>query len=485
MTHVKAIDFLTAMLYYRIISHSVIFGTKGTKMARIGTEEFKWGKRHFFYGGLGTFVLIVLIILVTGGFGLNNAQDWQIIQSVTGKVTVRDEPGWYMKMFAHVWTYPRAVQHDFGGEKGHSEEGDPTNRVTFNDGGTAGLGTMIRFATPRTEELRLKAHREFSGSVDNMAAAVHAHMINCCKAAAPLMSSSEHQSARKAEFTQIVEDMLRNGIYEMRHIEKTFHDATDEKGNPITVFATEIIRDEKGQPKIGQVSPLKEYGFEVLQFSVTSTNYDKQTLERFSTKKESFQKAEQAKADREQEVQQRLMVVEKGKRQVAESEAAANVEKMTAVTNAQRQKEVATLEAQQKVSVADQAKKEAETKAQQVLAVAELEKKAAEVKVQTAEAEAKAIRVLAEAQAEKIAKGGAITEKERMIAEITAKRDIEVAAKLAAIQAPQTLMLGGSGGQQDWMGNLVSMWLMRSMGIVREPLAIVPVSVTPVASATK
>ena len=92
-------------------------------------------------------------------------------------------------------------------------------------------------------------------------------------------------------------------------------------------MATEIVLGDNGKPVIVQPSPLARYKIGILQFSVTETQYDDKTLEQFAAKKESYLKAEQAKAERQQEYQQRLMVTEKGLRQVAEITAEENQKK--------------------------------------------------------------------------------------------------------------------------------------------------------------
>ncbi len=443
--------------------------------------------RILLLGGAGVTV-ILLILLAVGGFGMNNVQDWQVMQSVLGEITIIDAPGWYLKKFGTTWTYSRAIQKEYVGDARTDDDGIVSNagdsiRATFNDGGESWHSTMIRFATPKTAEKRLLAHRQFSGNQSNMADSVRAHMVNCLKATAPLMSSSEHQSARKAEFRQITEDMMRDGIYRMRKITKILKDETDTEGTPITIFATEIITDKDGNAIIAQVSPLKMYGFEILQFSITSTAYDKKTREKFAAKKDAFLRAEQAKADRENEVQQRLMVIEKGKRELAEVEAAANMEKKTAVVNADREAEVAEIQAAQLVAVAIQAKLEAQTKAQRQVEVAKLLEEEQTILARAAAKEAEAIRILASAKEEQIIRGGAVTEKDRVLAEIAADRDVRVAEMLASIEVPRTLIVGGSNGQGDGQGvmmqQLINLALLKNTGIIEDNRRSVKIPIGP------
>lgn len=56
--------------------------------------------------------LCIAIILAglcfTQTLHVNNVQDLQIIQSITGEVTVRKEAGWYSMICPRIWTYPKA-----------------------------------------------------------------------------------------------------------------------------------------------------------------------------------------------------------------------------------------------------------------------------------------------------------------------------------------------------------------------------------------
>ena len=202
-------------------------------------------------------VLIVAVVLFVAGFDKNDDQNWQIIQSVGGNVEVNDRAGWYAKWGASVWTWPRATQQYFSESPEEGGSRDESIRVTFNDGGKAKISSMIRVQLPITDKDRMKLHRDFNGKPENLVQAVRSHLVNCMKATAPLMSASENQSARKAEFTQLVSDQLTSGLYQMKKVERILKDRTDEKGDPITVYATEIVYEEdadgnRTKPKVAQ-----------------------------------------------------------------------------------------------------------------------------------------------------------------------------------------------------------------------------------------
>lgn len=442
-------------------------------------------------------VIIASIVLFETTVGYNKFSNWQVIQPLSGQAYTMDKSGYYFKGFATVYTWPRAYTQVYNDIDGEGEENSSSIRVTFNDGGIALQSTMIRFNLPVDPDSRLKLHQDFNGSIENVIMSVKSHMVNCCKAAAPLMSSSENQSARKAEYSQIVEEMMKKGLFEMRKVDKELKDRTDEKGNPITVFATEIILDKNGVPVVAQKSPLLAYGIEVQQFSVTETEYDEQTKTQFAQKKESFLKAEQSKAQREAEVAERLMIEEKFKKEKATAEGEANKIKATAEIEAQQKVAVALqtkLEAEtvaaQKVSVAAQEKLQAETVANQALEVAKIKKKEAEtlaeqqlavakLNADAAIKEAEAIVTLAKAQEDKIKLGGAITEKERTLAQIEADKQAKIAQYLSQADVPSTVFVGGgaNGGADNYFGQMLTYVLGKNAGIIKD---ITPAVATPV-----
>jgi len=215
----------------------------------------------------GIIFFIVIIAMLAGGVGKNDAQNWQVIQSVSGNVEIRDRAGWYPKWFATVWTYPRYVDKTWNDEIDEGEKAKESTRTTFNDGGTAQVSTYARYMTPTSEDNRITFHQQFAGNIENATVAVKSHLINCVKATGPLMSASENQSARKAEFTQLIWDQLTDGLYAMKSVEKEVTIEIDpleamanaEAGGsrlktpkPMIEFkkTTELVLDENGKPVI-------------------------------------------------------------------------------------------------------------------------------------------------------------------------------------------------------------------------------------------
>lgn len=433
---------------------------------------------------IGAAIVVVVVALIatvslwSGLVGYNDVHSYQIYQSPFGSVSVVDRPGYYYKGFGTVWTYPRALEDEWTQTPTRLCPHDESIRATFNDGGTAQVSAYARVSLPTDAEHRLTLHQQFGGNLESISQSVHAHLANCVKASGPVMSASENQASRKGEFNQIVEEQLVHGLFEMRRTSieledlTTIEDAgTDAQGNKVTrekkarVMATEVVRGKDGQPKIIQESPLKQYNIGVLQFSITEMGYDAATLTQFAAKKESFLAAERAKAQRQEEVQQRLMIEEKGRRQVAEIQADEN-----------QKKERAMIQAEQAAAVAVIAKTQAVTQAQQRTEVAEqsrLEavklKEIADIKAQTAELDKKATISAAEAKQKSIELGGGISDKDRILAEIQANRDAKVAEALAGLKVPGVVIVGGDGKNGGGLTeNLLNMALLKSTGVLKD-----------------
>lgn len=395
--------------------------------------------------------------------GNNNDHSWVVIQYPWGNVHVIDTAGWYFKSGGTDWSYPRNWQVEY--DKEHAF------KVVFNDGGSAVMNAMVRFSSPITLEGKRKFHQLFGGNEAVVEEAVWAHLSDAMKSSGPVMSASEHQSARRGEFTSLVQDQLQKGLFEMKRVSRVLQDQFDEKGKPITVYATEVVfNSDNTEERISRSSPLTDFGIVITQFSITDVTYDDQTQRQFAQKKEAFLSAEGSKAQREKEVQERLMVEEKGRREKAEAEAIALRKKAEEVINAQREKEVAELNAQKekvvaetqaerKLSVARLCKEEAETKALQELECAKLDRMRAEEESQTQ-------IILAQAKEKAIELGGAISERDRVLAEIEKEKCIGVAAELSKINVPQFIISGSGESKTGVNDSLMNMMLLKQLGAI-------------------
>lgn len=118
---------------------------------------------------------------------------------------------------------------------------------------------------------------------------------------------------------------------------------------------------EDGQP-LQHSSDFKMYGILVNGFQITDWDFEKKTLEQISRKREATMGIITAKADAERARQEALTAEEQGKKNVMVDRYAKEQEKIQAVVDAEKEKEVAVTKATQAVLVAEQGKLEAEQK---------------------------------------------------------------------------------------------------------------------------
>lgn len=420
---------------------------------------------------LWTAVVIGLFIIACvwkfGGY--NDSHHWQVLQKINGDVAIIDGSGMYWKGWGSVWTYPRVMEAYYSKHKNEGGHDDQSIKTTFNDGGNADVSTFVKWKLPSDATNRLKLHQDFNANPDTICDAVRSHLTNCVKVTGPVMSASENQSSRKAEFNQITEEQLKRGLFEMHRTEVELKDVVEEKvenGQKITknarVQATEVVVAKDGKPVVIEPSPLIQYGIDVIQFSVTDIEYDPQTLAQFTAKKEAYLNAEKSKAQTQEEVQKRLMIEEMGRRQVAEIAAEEN-----------QKKERATIQAQQSADVAVINKTQAVTAAQQLTEVAEQQRLEAMkrrdislIKAETAELDKRAKISLAEATQKSIELGGGLSEKERTLAEIKRDRDIGVATAFSKVVGPHVMITGGQNGTGNMTENLMQLKLMQAAGLL-------------------
>jgi hypothetical protein len=224
---------------------------------------------------------------------------------------------------------------------------------------------------------------------------------------AATMKAEESYSSKLAEFTQLAEEQLVVGVYETEsRVEKT----KDSDGNEIVDTIVEIKKGADGKPLITKKSPLLRYKVEIINFVIKGFVYDKKTQEIIAKKQEAEQAKVVARANAERAKQDAITAFEQGKAEVAKAEAEALVLKKTAVIEAQKQFEVA-----------QQLKNKAKEESDALLVTAQAQARSNALKVQAG-----------------------LTPQEK--AEFEMKTKIGVAAEMAKMQFPSTMIIGGGNG---------------------------------------
>jgi hypothetical protein len=444
-------------------------------------------------GGLALIGVIIGFSCFNGLMGKNDDQNYVVLQSLGGKMSVVDKAGWYVKSFGTPTVYPRYTDIYYSSDVGEGGTGDQSIKVVFNAGGKANVSVFTKLGFPIGGDDRLNLHRVLGGNPKNVQQLLNSSIKEIVAGSATLMSASECQSSKRTLFGQLIERQLVDGQYAMRSKEES---ALNEDGTTARKTTTAIVNNDDGTPRVAKKSPLSQYGLVLSTFAVNGIDYDKETEDQFMAKKDAKNKAELAKIQAQQEVQDRLKLIEKGKKDNQEIQNKIILETTQAVLTAEKEKQMAEIEAgkkvavareakiqaevlaQQQVSVAKEIKLQAEVMASQKLSVAEIAKAEAEMKAseQLAVAEfnkkiaienAEAMKIEADAKKEQIEKSGALSERDRLAMELDAKIKIETAQAMGKglsemILPTEYISMGGGaeGGVANEMSNIMNLFML-------------------------
>src|SRR5579872_5104465 len=188
-------------------------------------------------GGLigGVFLLLLITSTFRNLFVTNNQGYYQIKQAaLTGEVTVHNESGTYPRLFGEITTYHVSDMYYFSkndADGGSDVLSDPIS-IRFNDGGTAKVSGGIKFRLPTDKVAQLSIHRDFKSYDRVKHDLIRQTVAEALMQTATLMRAEESYSTRRSEFTSLVEDQVKNGIYET--VAKEFKEK-DADGNEFIV----------------------------------------------------------------------------------------------------------------------------------------------------------------------------------------------------------------------------------------------------------
>lgn len=368
-------------------------------------------KRGNLVVGWGCIAIAAIIALVfgLGVVGKNDVQNFQVIQSPFGNVTVRSDGGYYLKFFDSVWTYPKVNSVFFSNETAESDDQDGV-QVVFSNKGKGDISSQVVYRLYTDNKSILKLHEYAHGDVDRV---VDNLVLSKLKDIAMLHASNITSS-------QAIEDRDQ--------------------------LAANIRKDFVNNKE------LAEMGIIVEQFSITKINFDKQTEDLFKKQQEADLQKKTAEAEKLNLQMQKEKTIAEYEKQVAESKGKAEVEKIKAVTDAERQKELAEIKGKQEVAVAELEKQKATIEANKKLEVAEIQKREEKAKLEVIQIQAEQKVAEAKAKEQQIKLSGAITETDKYRLDIEKETKIGVAKALAEglskVTLPKTMIMTGGSGKE-------------------------------------
>lgn len=320
-----------------------------------------------------------------------------------GSEKVVFEPGWHWGgFFYRSQSYPDVVSTVFDKET-------ELVSVRFNDATQGEAEANIRWELPKDETSMMALHKAYRSTEALQARTLAPYSKECLGFSAQLMESETHYSGGQSKLKEDFRDQLLNGQYVLEtKIEYQFDSLAKEK---VKITEVNLRKDVNGVP-IRIPSDVQTYGIRCAFAAVPHIDYEKIVDEKLEAKinastRESIAKQELITAQQEAATERA-----KGEQLIAKTKADQEAAKLSAVIQAEREKEVAQQQAEQAKFIANKIEEEGR-------------------------AEAAKNRAL-------VAAG--LTPQEK--AELDKAIAIGVAAELAKIQFPNTMIIsnGVSGG---------------------------------------
>jgi regulator of protease activity HflC (stomatin/prohibitin superfamily) len=303
-------------------------------------------------------ILAIVIPILLGVFTFNQiffyAEPGYIyhVRTILGQERVVDDIGYSLILFGrkNAWKKAMTVLADNTTARGISAEDGKSNsasvslppeKIMFLDQVSAEIEATVRFKIPTDEETFLKMAHEYRTPENLLRVALIPAFQETLRATGFLMSAEDYYSGSSTELINEFEKQMQNGIYLVKRVEvvkKTVGEQTSEadaSANSSKLFGkqTKVVwevqkqYDEKGNV-LRKEQKFALYGVSVHEARITGVEPNSKFVERMQLKQKASADRAIAREQRIQEEEQKLLVVAKGDREVAERQAQMKVENL-------------------------------------------------------------------------------------------------------------------------------------------------------------
>lgn len=347
---------------------------------------------------------IIGLICFVKTLHVNDTQKLQIIQSISGYVTVRREAGWYPMVCPRIWEYAKA-----GIYRLNAKDKDLLD---------------IQFKNKTTAKLRANIGYRIDGATDEQLIALHQQVEGDDEKIWQMLLTALNTAAQSISTKYDPSDVIGGDQFEPL----------------IREIYTAIMHNKE----------LLIHGIDVNYFAVDGRPLpDEPTQKQFEKQKEADLARRLAIAEQQKLEAEKLKVEANYKMQIAEQQGRADAETAKLQTEAERTKKLAEIAAQQKVEVEKLEKEQMLVKASKELEVAEIAKQTEQKQLDIIKIKAEQKIAEAKAKKEAITLAGEIKEEDRLRLEFEMKTKIGVAAEMAKTYAhwnPQVIQVSGGNG---------------------------------------
>lgn len=278
---------------------------------------------------------------------------YQIKQAaISGAMDAKMTPGLWFQNFGDIDVWPKAETYFFtvDNDTKDDDDEDTSIEVRFNDGSMCKISGTTRIIMPTTKEqaislVTVRGHKTYPDVQEKL---IKPTIRKVLRSTANLMSARESYSEKRLDFDTWVRDQIQNGIYKTyEEVEQVEDLVTGEK----TWKKVKKIKEDGGVP-LHEDNPLEGTGIELANFEIKQFVYEKKVRDQISAQQEARMAVETAKAEAEKAKQGELKAIAEGKMNVATAKYEKEQDKVRAVVEAQKEKEVFELNAARDKNVA-------------------------------------------------------------------------------------------------------------------------------------
>lgn len=301
--------------------------------------------------------------------GYKQSTELIVKQSPFGTLSCVEGQGLYFRGFASIYKYDLAKSFYFNSStekvNGEGWEGDDDDEddisVTLSRNANANISGYLLYELPTNCDKLIELHNNQKSDKGVKHNLVRNAVLSAVRKTAPLFTAEEAKVTKIAEFRRLAEDQLTDGEYltttEVLR-EKAGEDEVDSNGKVVKKAevqeyrVTKLKLDSLGQRILTKKSAISQYGIVVKQLEIQSVKLDSMAQRQLDVVKEREMQRVSKATEAETAKQDAITAKAKGDAAIAKAKADQEVQKMTEVTMAEKEKAVAILNAEREKEVA-------------------------------------------------------------------------------------------------------------------------------------
>jgi regulator of protease activity HflC (stomatin/prohibitin superfamily) len=286
----------------------------------------------------------VSVVALEGAVATNDANEIMVIQwPIVGTLNWYTSPGMQMSWWGRVTRYPKREQFWFSSKVDQGPNRDESLRIRFNDGAQASISGSISWEMPMEIARLNRIHAKYGSPEAVEKQLVRTVLEKAVYTAGPLMSSTESYAERKNELLADIQEQIDLGVFETETFPQRVKDPMTGQDKTVNVVR---VKMQGGKPKHAVDSPLKEFGIQTYNLSMNDIHYPDEVEKQIALQQQAIVGVSIAIAEAKKAEQAAITAAKQGEAEAAKAKWAQEVEKATAVTSAEKKRDVSALEVQ-------------------------------------------------------------------------------------------------------------------------------------------